>query len=261
MPLITIFTPTYNRAYILPKLYNSLLNQDSNNFEWLIVDDGSTDETRVLVDRWVLEQKISIRYLYQENQGKSQAINNGATVAFGELFFIVDSDDQLTNDAVSQIEMYWDKISLDELAGLCFRKINLKNKQFIGGNLNSNNREIISNHVSFNLPFDKSEVFVTMKLREFKFPQFRNENFVPESLIWCQITEKYGMYYVLDKGIYLCEYLPDGYTANFNINLRRNPQGFMAYYKYVFLNGGFGYLKRFKAIVRYVQIKCFRFMK
>lgn len=261
MPLITIFTPTYNRAYILPMLYNSLLNQENDNFEWLIIDDGSTDDTRILVDKWVLEQKISIRYLYQENQGKSQAINNGATNALGELFFIVDSDDQLTNDAVSYVEKYWNKVSSNELAGLCFRRINVKDKQLIGGDLDFNINEIVSNHVEFNLPFDKAEVFVTSKLREFQFPRFNNEKFVPESLVWCQITEKYGMYYVLDKGIYLCEYLSDGYTVNFNKNLRCNPKGFMVYYKYVFLNSGFGYLRRLKAFLRYLQINCFRFAK
>lgn len=261
MPLITVFTPTYNRAYILPMLYNSLLNQESNNFEWLIIDDGSTDNTKALIDKWLLEQRISIRYLYQENKGKSLAINSGVENALGELFFIVDSDDQLTNDAVLQIECYWSKLLYNGLAGLCFRRINLKDKQLIGSRLKFDINETVSNHVELDLPFDKAEVFVTSKLREFKFPRFNNEKFVPESLVWCQITEKYGMYYVLDKGIYLCEYLPDGYTVNFNRNLKRNPKGFMAYYKYVFLNDDFGYLKRLKAFIRYLQIQCFRFIK
>ena len=74
MEKITIFTPTYNRAYSLPKLYNSLLKQDSSLFEWLIIDDGSTDNTKDIINKWILEQKIVIRYFYQENAGKMVAL-------------------------------------------------------------------------------------------------------------------------------------------------------------------------------------------
>ena len=100
--MVTIFTPTYNRAYIIGKLYGSLLEQTDRNFEWLIVDDGSTDNTRELIGSFIREDRISIRYFRQENGGKHRAINRGVREAAGELFFIVDSDDQLTPEAVAR---------------------------------------------------------------------------------------------------------------------------------------------------------------
>ena len=104
---LTIFTPTYNRAYILPNLYESLVNQTSKDFEWVIVDDGSTDETESIVKKWIAESRICIKYIKQENQGKHIAINTGTEHADGELFFIVDSDDSLKNHAVSTISEFW----------------------------------------------------------------------------------------------------------------------------------------------------------
>lgn len=256
-PLVTIFTPTYNRAYCLTNLYESLLNQDCTDFEWLIVDDGSNDNTDELVKIWQSENKINIRYSYQVNKGKSSAINNGVNKAFGELFFIVDSDDYLTNDAISSIKNEWSHLTNISVAGICFRKISAMSHKLLGGECDSSNR-IISNHIKLNLNFDKAEVFVTRKLHEFPFPEFEGEKFVPESYIWCQLTEKYGMYYILDKGIYICEYLPDGYTHNFKKNLLNNPKGFLCYYLYTFKNNGFGYKSRLKALIRILQIKIYQ---
>ena len=96
---ITVFTPTYNRAYILENLYRSLQRQSFTDFEWLVVDDGSSDGTKALFERWQKEDNpFPIRYCYKENGGKCRAINYGLKLAQGELFFTVDSDDYLTDD-------------------------------------------------------------------------------------------------------------------------------------------------------------------
>ena len=98
---ITVFTPTYNRAYILENLYRSLQRQTCKTFEWLVVDDGSADNTKELFERWQQEDNFfPIRYVKQENGGKCRAINQGLKLADGELFFTVDSDDYLTDDAL-----------------------------------------------------------------------------------------------------------------------------------------------------------------
>ena len=93
--MITVFTPTYNRAYSLPRLYESLQKQTFKDFEWLIVDDGSTDNTVDMVTGWSKEGKLTIRYIQMTNGGKHRAINKGVALAKGKLFFIVDSDDWL----------------------------------------------------------------------------------------------------------------------------------------------------------------------
>ena len=104
---ITVFTPTYNRAYILENLYRSLQRQSFTDFEWLVVDDGSSDGTKALFERWQQEDNpFPIRYCYKENGGKCRAINYGLKLAQGELFFTVDSDDYLTDDALEKVAIW-----------------------------------------------------------------------------------------------------------------------------------------------------------
>src|SRR5690554_5941382 len=119
---ITIFTPTYNRAKTLPRLYNSLKNQTNQNFEWVIVDDGSSDNTEELVSNWINEKNISITYYKQVNGGKHRAINKGLDLAKGELFFMVDSDDYLTKDSLETINTYNNTYSNENIIGFAFRR-------------------------------------------------------------------------------------------------------------------------------------------
>ena len=99
--MITVLTPTFNRASLLPRLYKSLCKQTYRDFEWLVIDDGSSDHTKEILDQFVKENKISIRYYYKTNGGKHTAINLGLDVAKGEIFFIADSDDVLLPDSLS----------------------------------------------------------------------------------------------------------------------------------------------------------------
>ena len=108
--LITVFTPTYNRAHLLQMLYDSLCKQTFNDFEWLIVDDGSKDDTESVVNTFIAEDRLDIRYIKQSNGGKHRAINRGVAEANGDLFFIVDSDDYLSNNGLELIEYYYEQI-------------------------------------------------------------------------------------------------------------------------------------------------------
>ena len=101
---VTVFTPTYNRAYIISELYESLKKQDFTDFEWLVIDDGSEDHTEDLFKQWQNEYNdFPIRYYKVNNGGKHRAINKATELAKGELFFIVDSDDKLVSDALEKI--------------------------------------------------------------------------------------------------------------------------------------------------------------
>ena len=123
MPLITVFTPAYNRGYIIGKLYESLRRQSFRDFEWLVVDDGSTDDTGTLLAGFIAENKIPIRYFRQENGGKHRAINRGVREARGELFFIVDSDDHLADDALERVAFHYGNVRNDAnfagVSGVC----------------------------------------------------------------------------------------------------------------------------------------------
>ncbi|WP_019037076.1 glycosyltransferase family 2 protein [Psychroflexus tropicus] len=218
--MITVFTPTYNRAKLLPKLYKSLLNQINQNFEWLIVDDGSYDGTEGLIKSFVKEDKIEIRYFKQKNSGKHIAINKGLDYANGEYFFIVDSDDYLIDESIDKI-FKWFENAENKIAGVVGRKC-FQNSEKIGSKFP--NRSFYSNHVQKtykdNIKGDLAEVYKTEIMRQYKFPCFRNERYVAEGLMWNRIAKKYNSFFI-DECIYLAEYQLDGLSSN-SVMLRHN---------------------------------------
>ena len=115
---ITVFTPVYNRADTLPRLYESLKRQTDQSFVWIIVNDGSTDESEKLVKTWVTEHKLDIKYFYQENAGKPTAHNQGVKETETELFVCVDSDDYLKDDGIEKILMHWEKYKKKNSIGI-----------------------------------------------------------------------------------------------------------------------------------------------
>lgn len=229
--MLTIFTPTYNRAYSLPRLYESLCAQTCRDFEWLIVDDGSTDNTEELVKSWVNDSNIIIRYIKQPNGGKHRAINRGVDIAQGDWFVIVDSDDYLTADAVEWITEQTSKLVMNHefggVSGIC---INAEGEKIGGGKdfglIDSNPIDI---RLKYHIVGDMAEVFRTDVLKEFPFPEIEGEKFCPEALVWFRIARKYKVRFV-HKGIYVCEYLPDGLTAKITRIRRESPVASMIYY-------------------------------
>lgn len=228
---ITVFTPTYNRAYILPQLYESLQQQTCKDFEWLIVDDGSSDNTAGIVQQWILEADFIIRYVQQENGGKHRAINRGAKEANGELFFIVDSDDKLTPNAIERILADYESIATNEaFAGVCGLRA-FPDGSRIGGEcdfgiLDTNPLDLRIKH---KIKGDMAEVVRTSVMRQFPFPDIQGERFCAESLIWDRISEKYIFRYFYEK-IYICEYLTDGLTASMTRIRKNSPQYAKLYY-------------------------------
>ena len=253
--MITVFTPTFNRAYTLPQLYASLTRQTDPDFEWVVVDDGSTDATQELIASFDAEQKITIRYLKCKNGGKHRAINQGVQVAEGELFFIVDSDDYLADNAIEIIKIQWTKVrDHDYLSGICFRCLNYKTGQVIGEPFpaevfESDHIEIAHRYGVFG---DKAEVFRTEVLRQFPFPDIPGENFVPEALVWCRMAQQYKIQFI-DRGIYYCDYLPDGLSRKFSVNLLKNASGFRLFYKEQMHYRGVPLLAKLKAAIRGMQ--------
>ena len=229
--MITIMTPTYNRAYVLPRLYDSLCQQTRRDFEWLVIDDGSTDGTAELIFDYRVKSDFSINYFYKENGGKHRAINEGVVHATGDWIIIVDSDDLLTGDAVAKLYDVMNHIG-SEFVGMCFRRATLSG-HIIGISDPAWIKSIVmqpimAGHV---LKGDLAYVFRTNVMRECPFPEFPGEKFVPELYIWNKIADIGKIVFYVDQVIYLCEYLPDGYTSNFKKNLRSNPCGFGLFYR------------------------------
>ncbi|WP_022932670.1 glycosyltransferase family A protein [Treponema bryantii] len=261
--MITVFTPTYNRAYTLQKLYESLCNQICKDFEWLVVDDGSTDETSTLFEKWKTENKIRINVLYRTNGGKSTAINLGVQNAKGNLFFIVDSDDFLTVDAVEKLVSAERKKKIQNysfpVAGFCYRRKNYRTGELIGFSRKTLPTTASSLELSFKYGFvgDKAEVFYTDILRQFPFPDIPNNKFVPEALVWYHIAANGYKLIIIDEAIYQCDYIADGYTKNFKSNLKKNCRGFALFYKECLKYQEIPLFIKVKYLVRFLQCKLY----
>lgn len=213
--LVTVFTPTYNRAYRIRALYESLQNQTCKDFEWLIVDDGSSDNTEELAQAWLQEESFSVRYIGQQNGGKHRAVNRGVKEAKGELFFIVDSDDELTPDCIELIQKHAREIDGDpSVGGVVGMKI-YKNGKRVGGEASFNTLKCsrFEFRYKYKLNGDLAEVYKTSIMQEFPFPEYDGEKFCPEACVWVEIAKKYDLYF-FNKGIYVCEYLEDGLTSH-----------------------------------------------
>lgn len=248
--MITVFTPTYNRAYILPKLYESLKKQSCKDFEWLIVDDGSTDETDDLCQEWAKDNPF-IRYIKQENGGKHRAINRGVKEAHGDLFFIVDSDDYLSHDAVALLAFHYEKIKESNVyAGVSGLRA-YPNGNKIGGE--EDWTELDCSSLDFRYVYkakgDMAEAYRTDVLREYPFPEIEGERFCPEALVWNRIAQKYKLHYFYEK-IYICDYLTDGLTANIIKVRMKSPLVTVTYYMEL-LNSKVPYSVRIKAAINY----------
>jgi glycosyltransferase involved in cell wall biosynthesis len=224
---ITVFTPTYNRGYIIEKLYKSLQKQTYTNFEWLVIDDGSNDKTKEMFDLWTRERNaFPIRYMKIKNGGKHRAINKATDLATGELFFIVDSDDYLTEDALESI-VEWEQ-SLEDKELYCGVSANRGKSQneimgttFYGDYVDATSLE----RYRLNIFGDKAEVFYTHILREYKFDEIEGENFITERTVWDRMA--YDGYKIrwFNKIIYLCDYLTDGLTKSGDRLYANNPYG------------------------------------
>lgn len=222
--LITVFTPAYNRAHLLTRLYESLCKQTYKDFEWVIVDDGSTDETKEL-SQALSEREgtfFLLRYFYQENGGKHRAINHGVREAQGELFLILDSDDTLPPNALERIAFYYQQIKDDSAFGGVCGYMAHHNGTVIGKGcdipvLDTNSIEL---RYKYHVEGDMLEVFRTSVLKEIPFPETKDEKFVPEVLVWNRIACKYKLR-VFHEVVYNRDYLDGGLTDKI-VKIRMN---------------------------------------
>lgn len=229
---ITVFTPIYNRAYIIENLYQSLLRQTDKNFEWLVVDDGSTDNVEEICNEYnKKENGFPMRFYRKENGGKHTCINIGTDMAMGKYFFIVDSDDYLPDDAIETANKWINEIERsgdEKLIGIAGLKYNYVERKNIGNTFckADNQYEGVpyidctsierDKHGIFG---DKAEIIRTDIICRYKFPVFENERFLTENCIWYPIAGDGYKLRWFNKAIYNAEYLNDGLTKNAGKNI------------------------------------------
>jgi len=220
--VFTVFTPTYDRAHLLPRVYDSLRAQTFRDFEWLIVDDGSSDGTRDLIQSWRQEADFDIVYIHQENQGKHVAYNRGVQAARGELFLTLDSDDACVPEALARLKHHWDSIPIEErdrfsaVTAMCMDPAgHVIGARFPQDIIDSDSLEC---HFRFKVRDEKWGFQRTAVLRQFGMPGREvGRSYMPEALVWWKIARQY-------KTRYVNEALRIYHTGHDSIMRQRDPR-------------------------------------
>ena len=236
MPSLTIFTPTYNRSSTLLNLYHSLIQQTCQDFEWIIVDDGSTDNTEEQITPLLTNSPFPIKYIKKNNEGKHIAINEGVKHAAGKWFFIVDSDDALTSDAIEIALAFCNQIENDtRFAGVAGLRANANGviwNNWFGSQPDTQlsidsyiDGTYIDYRYKFALKGDRAEIVRTDIIKQYPFPKFSNEKFLVESYLWLSLAKAGYLFRWFNKPIYITEYLEDGLTRNIRNHYKNSPIG------------------------------------
>ncbi len=259
--LFSVFTPTYNRANTIGRTYEHLCKQTYHDFEWIVVDDGSTDGTEELIQQWLRENKIRIVYIKQLNGGKHRAFNKAVQIAKGKIFICLDSDDYYVENALTVIAFYYEEVKDNEgIAGFSCLSANCQG-EVIGTRLPAD--RFISSHYDlynhYKVKGDKGLIYYTDILRQYPFPEFENEKFVTEALVLNRISRQYKLY-CINQILCIVSYQNDGLSSKYAQLCEKNPHGYALYLNelnyyplgvrdYIFNNG------------RYVKFTCLAGLK
>lgn len=252
-PILTVLTTTHNRSILLKRCYESLYHQTCKNFEWLIIDDGSTDDTEAVVQKLKTgETSFSIRYVKKKNGGKHTALNYSHPYIRGRYLLMLDDDDILTPDAVKTALDDWEIYETNSKIGcISYQKGILDTKAPLVDW--SGTEPIISNTIDFrinaNRGGDCAEVIRTEMFKKYPAPIFEGEKFLAEDFLWVNSAFEYDTVYI-KKVIYLCEYRNDGLTKNKNANRLKAPQGGM-YTCNLYFNSRIAFIVQMKKAILY----------
>lgn len=252
MKKITIFTPTYNRAYLLPKLYESLRNQTDKSFIWLIVDDGSTDDTKEVLEQFERDNIIEIEYYFKQNGGKNTAMDFANTVCKTDYIACVDSDDYLTNNCIETLLSVIPECDKDEkCCGIVARRFKPNKEPFMNGWPQRNTKLFFSQlEKEYGYNSDTFLIFKTNIIKNYRFPTIDGEKFITESVFYNQFMHDFTML-TCDEAMYIAEYMPDGYTSSGKDLFFKNPKGYYYALK-MYANISIKYKRSFKDRVFYM---------
>lgn len=250
---LTIFTPTYNRAYCLHLLYESLCRQTSNDFLWLVIDDGSVDDTKVLIDQWIAEGKIQIQYFYKKNGG----MHTGHNAAYGlietALNVCIDSDDFVPDNAVEIINKLWKESGNGKYAGMIGLDIFANNNNVVGSKFPDDLRESKYSDLKrlYGVWGDKKIVFRTDVVKQYDpYPVFENEKFVP--LYLALLADQHYLFLCFNEVFCIVDYQDDGSTLNIYNQYFKNPKGFSHFRKLEMIHRK-SFSLRLKSAIHYVM--------
>lgn len=252
MATLTVFTPTYNRAYILQRCYESLVRQTSKDFIWLIIDDGSTDNTKSLVDQWIKEKnEFEIKYVYKENGGMHTGHNKAYELIDTELNVCIDSDDFMPDNAVELIVDFWSKYGSDRYSGI----VSLDNDDkgnIIGTKLPNKKSIKLCDFYDMGGKGDKNLIYRTDIMKKYPpYPEFKGEKFVPLDYKYLLADQEYDLL-ILNEPTCTVEYMEDGSSRNMFRQYYKNPRGF-SFMRKVHMVYDKKFINKFKNCIHYVS--------
>ena len=252
MATLTVFTPTYNRAYILQRCYESLVRQTSKDFIWLIIDDGSTDNTKSLVDQWIKEKnEFEIKYVYKENGGMHTGHNKAYELIDTELNVCIDSDDFMPDNSVELIVDFWSKYGSNRYSGI----VSLDNDDkgnIIGTKLPNKKSIKLCDFYDMGGKGDKNLIYRTDIMRKYPpYPEFQGEKFVPLDYKYLLADQEYDLL-ILNEPTCTVEYMEDGSSRNMFRQYYKNPRGF-SFMRKVHMIYDKKFINKFKSCIHYVS--------
>lgn len=252
---ISVLTPTYNRANLLKRLYESLIYNSKYDvdIEWLIMDDGSTDSTKKVIQELSSEGKVNIKYNFQPNQGKMAAINNLVEKAEGDFIIECDSDDYFTKDAFKIIkEEYENNKNYTKLYAMCFLKYDTNGKN-MGNKFSKKETTMFDLYFKEGEDGEKALVFFSDVRKKYKHKLENGEKFVTEARMYHEMDLNYNMI-CINKPIMICEYQEEGYSKNILEQFKKNPYGYYEYFKEILQRDLYGvrFSKRLYVIKHYI---------
>jgi glycosyltransferase involved in cell wall biosynthesis len=252
----TVFTPSYNRAHLLPRVYESLEKQTFRDFEWLVVDDGSTDQTAEVIKQLQSKASFPVRYVAKPNGGKPTAVNRGVKEAAGFIFAILDSDDWYVPEALDRFWHHWQSIPANlqsgyvGVTGLC----SLASGELIGSRFPQDvfDSDAIDLRYKHRVEGEKSGILRTEVMQQFRYPEELGK-YVPESLVWNRIAKNYKTRFV-NEVLTVKEFQPGGITCDGRLIQLRNTRAFLLCCKELMALGGrLPFDPRVRAYANYVR--------
>lgn len=255
MPTLTVFTPAYNRAHTLPRTYQSLLSQDCKDFIWLIIDDGSEDNTAALVSGWQqADNGFEIRYVYKENGGMHTAHNTAYEIIDTELNVCLDSDDCMAEGAVGKILKKWDEVKDRGYAGIIALDADMNTGNVLGSGFPAGmNETTLTGYYRNGGAGDKKLIYRTDLIKSVPpYPVFSGEKYVALAYKYWLLDLQYQLA-VLDEIVCLVEYLPSGSSGTMVKQYYRNPKGFAFWRKFCMEYPGISRKRLFIECTHYVS--------
>ncbi|BCW97017.1 MAG: glycosyltransferase family 2 protein [Fimbriimonadales bacterium] len=237
-PTFTVFVPTYNRAHLLPRLMESVEAQTFQDFELLIVDDGSTDETQDYLQSYQPKGAYTLRVFRQENQGRHIAFNAAFEQACGLLFTTINSDDTMPPNALERFWYWWnyaqEHYPNERIVGVEALCADMDTHAVIGDRFPRSPMvsDRIEMHFVHRCRGDKVRAVRTDVISQYRFPQFHKEKYINPSYLWHQLGFYRHLLLFVNEALCYKEYREDGVTKNRFRTLSRSPRGMACYYEF-----------------------------